>query len=468
MTQKSMMGRVIVLAGSVALAASSLLAGDPASAAPTVRVGSKVSSQHQQPTSAECIAALGVPCYGPADIRKAYGLDPLINAGFTGAGETIVLIESYGSPTIKADLAQFDSDFGLPDPPALTILAPLGPIPPLDTTQPDQVSWAFETTLDVEWAHSMAPGAAIVVLESPVDETQGVQGLPEFLELEKYALEHHLGKIISQSWAATENTLFPEAAGPQGPRVVADYEAFYTLAALESVTVLASAGDGGSQNAATYSEALGAPTSFYTFPTVNFPSSSPLVTAVGGTTLHLDASDNYQFETVWDDTSNNAGAGGGGVSQIFGMPDYQRFALSPQARKQLSGHRGIPDISYNADDFNSAILVYLSFLGPSNAGYYLIGGTSEGAPQWAGIVADLNQYSGVHLGFLNPALYLLGALGEFGDIGRDITIGSNAYGGVPGYNATKGWDPASGWGTPNLKSLPGRFSDFFLLTGAPK
>jgi subtilase family serine protease len=314
----------------------------------------------------------------------------------------------------------------------------------------------------------MAPGASIVVLESPVDETQGVQGLPEFLELEKYALEHHLGKIISQSWAATENTLFPEAAGPQGPRVIADYQAFYTLAALENVTVLASAGDGGSQNAATYSEALGAPTSFYTFPTVNFPSSSPLVTAVGGTTLHLDASDNYQFETVWDDTSNNAGAGGGGVSQIFGMPDYQRFALSPQARKQLSGHRGIPDISYNADDFNSAILVYLSFLGASNAGYYLIGGTSEGAPQWAGIVADLNQYSGVHLGFLNPRLYLLGALGGFGDIGRDITLGTNAYGGVPGYSATKGWDPASGWGTPNLKSLPGRFSDFFLLSGAPK
>jgi subtilase family serine protease len=468
MTQKSMMGRVTVLAGSVALAASSLLAGDPATAAPTVRVGSKVSSQHQQPTSADCLAALGVPCYGPADIRKAYGLDPLIDAGFTGAGETIVLIESFGSPTIKADLAQFDSDFGLPDPPALTVLAPLGPIPPLDTTQPDQVSWAFETTLDVEWAHSMAPGAAIVVLESPVDETQGVQGLPEFLELEKYALEHHLGKIISQSWAATENTLFPEAAGPQGPRVIADYTAFYTRAALENVTVLASAGDGGSQNAATYSEALGAPTSFYTFPTVNFPSSSPLVTAVGGTTLHLDASDNYQFETVWNDSSNNAGAGGGGVSQIFRIPDYQRFALSPQTRHQLSGHRGIPDISYNADDFNSAILVYLSFLGPTNAGYYLIGGTSEGAPQWAGIVADLNQYSGTHLGFLNPRLYLLGALGGFGDIGRDVTLGNNAYGGVPGYNATKGWDLATGWGTPNLKSLPGRFSDFFLLNRAPE
>jgi subtilase family serine protease len=468
MTQKSMRRRLIVLAGFVALTTSSLFAGDLAAAAPTVRVGSKVTSQHQQPTSADCLAVLGVPCYGPEDIRKAYGLDPLIKAGFTGAGETIVLIESYGSPTIKADLQQFDSDFGLPDPPALTVLAPLGAIPPLDTTQPDPVNWAFETTLDVEWAHAMAPGAAIVVLESPVDETEGVQGLPEFLELEKYALEHHMGKIISQSWGATENTLFREAAGAQGPRVIADYMAFYTLAAFENVTVLASTGDGGSQNAATYDEALGTPTSFYTFPTVIFPASSPLVTAVGGTTLHLDASDNYEFETVWNDSSNNAGAGGGGVSQIFEIPTYQRFSLPPQTRQHLAGHRGIPDISYNADDFNSAILVYVSFLGPSNAGYYLIGGTSEGAPQWAGIVADLNQYAGVHLGFLNPKLYLLGALGQFADIGRDITTGNNAYGGVPGYSAAKGWDLASGWGTPNLKPLPGRFSDFFLLTGPPK
>ncbi|HEX4677072.1 MAG TPA: S53 family peptidase [Steroidobacteraceae bacterium] len=468
MTQQSMRKRVIVFAGFVALTTSSLLAGDLATAAPTVRVGSKVTSQHQQPTSADCLAVLGVPCYGPADIRKAYGLDPLIEAGFTGAGETIVLVESYGSPTIKADLEQFDSDFGLPAPPALTVLAPLGPIPPLDTTQPDQVNWAFETTLDVEWAHAMAPGAAIVVLESPVDETEGVQGLPEFLELEKYALEHHMGKIISQSWGATENTLFREAAGPQGPRVIADYTAFYTLADFENVTVLASSGDGGSQNAATYSQALGAPTSFYTFPTVIFPASSPLVTAVGGTTLHLDASANYEFETVWNDDSISAGAGGGGISQIFGIPGYQRFALPPHTRQQLAGHRGIPDISYNADDFNSAILVYVSFLGPDNAGYYLIGGTSEGAPQWAGIVADLNQYAGVHLGFLNPKLYLLGALGQFADIGRDITTGNNAYGGVPGYSATKGWDLATGWGTPNLKALPGRFSDFFLLSGAPK
>ena len=134
----------------------------------------------QPPTSAQCLAALGVPCYDPQQIRAAYGVDSLINTGYSGAGETIVLIESYGSPTLAADLEQFDTDFGLPDPPSLTVLAPIGPIPPFDSTQPDQVGWAIETSLDVQWAHAMAPGASIVVLASPVDETEGGQGLRSF------------------------------------------------------------------------------------------------------------------------------------------------------------------------------------------------------------------------------------------------------------------------------------------------
>ena len=447
-----------------ALAALSVCAGGAASAAPTIRVGGQATSEGQQaPTNAFCLANIGVPCYGPQEIRTAYGLNKLINSGNTGVGQTIVLIESYGSPTITNDLHQFDTDFGIPDPPSLKVLAPLGTVP-VDMTQPDQQNWAFETTLDVEWAHAIAPGAAIVVLTSPVDETVGVQGFPEFLELEQYALDHHLGKIISQSWAAAENTLFPDAAGPQGPKVIADFTAFYERALLEQVTILGSTGDGGSQNAKTYDQALGAPTSFYTFPTVNFPSSSPLVTAVGGTTLNLDTAGNYQSESVWDDVSNQAGAGGGGVSQVFTIPLYQLLTVGKQARTILGGHRGIPDISYNADDFNSAILVYTSFLAPiggqDSVGYYLIGGTSEGAPQWAGIVADLNQLGHAPLGFLNPKLYALGALGLFKDFGRDVTTGSNAYGGVPGYNATAGWDAATGWGTPNLSLIPLKWSEF--------
>jgi subtilase family serine protease len=425
-----------------------------ADAAPPIRIGSQLTTQRQQPpTNAYCEINLDYECLSPSDIRTAYGLNSLLDAGFTGVGETIVIIDSYGSPTIEADLKQFDSDYGIPDPPSFKVLSPLGTVA-FDPTQPDQINWAFEATLDVEWAHAMAPGASIVLLTSPVDETEGVQGLPEFLQLEKFALEHHLGKIISQSWAATENTLFYKAAGPQGPALIAAYNEFYQRAAAQGVTVLAAAGDYGSQNAATYSETLGAPTSYYTFPTVNFPASSPWVTGVGGTALYLDADDNYLYETVWNDNSLGYGAGGGGISQLFDEPFYQLFTLPPQTQRQLDGHRGVPDVSYNADDYNSAIFIYLSFLGPSDAGYYLIGGTSEGSPQWAGIVADLNQKAGFPLGFLNPRLYAIGGLHQFSHFGRNITLGNNAYGGVPGYNAGPGWDPASGWGTPDLNRLP--------------
>jgi subtilase family serine protease len=436
------------------------LASGPANAAPPIRIGSKLTTEGQQPpTNAFCETNFGFECLGPPDVRTAYGLNSLLDSGFTGVGETIVLIDSYGSPTIAADLHKFDSDYGIPDPPSFKVLSPLGTVP-FDPTQPDQIGWAFETTLDVEWAHAMAPGASIVLLTSPVDETEGVQGLPEFLKLEKFALEHHLGKIFSQSFAATENTLFYDAAGPQGPVVIAAYNEFYRLAAAQGVTVLAAAGDGGSQNAATYSETLGAATSYYTFPTVNFPASSPWVTGVGGTALYLDANDDYLYETVWNDNSIGAGAGGGGISQLFAEPFYQLFTLPPRMQRQLGGHRGVPDVSYNADDANSAIFVYLSFLGPANAGYYLIGGTSEGSPQWAGIVADLNQRAGFPLGFLNPRLYAIGGLGQFSHYGRDITLGNNAYGGVPGYNAGPGWDLATGWGTPDLSQLPSWWSAF--------
>jgi subtilase family serine protease len=405
------------------------------------------------PTDEYCRLTYDSPCYSPQEMRTAYGLNGLIASGAEGAGETIVIIDSYGSPTIAADLAAFDAGYGLPDPPSFTVLAPLGTVPWNPTLYPDQPGWAAETTLDVEWAHAIAPGAAIVLLTSPVDETEGVQGLPEFLALEKYALDHHLGKIITQSWSATENTLFAGAAGPEGPRLIQAYNEFYQRAADEHVTVLAAAGDDGSSNPETDG------ITFYPFPTVGFPASSPLVTSVGGTILYADTSGNYQSETVWND--DGCCAGGGGVSQLFKAPSYQIESLPYEVKAKLHGMRGVPDVSYNAD-CNNAILVYLSYFGPDDAGYYTICGTSEGSPQWAGIVADLNQFSGRPLGFLNPAIYALGGSGRFTSVGRDITVGNNALLDVPGatapgYSATRGWDPASGWGTPNLVELPYRW-----------
>ena len=423
-------------------------------AAPLIRFTGVVSADiSAPPTYAYCLANYEAACYSPQDLRTAYGLNGLIDAGIDGAGQTIVIIDSYVSPTIAADLRAFDAGYGLPDPPSLTVLAPLGTLPWDPTTYPDQPNWAGEVTLDVEWAHAMAPRAAIVLLTSPVDETEGVQGMPQFLALEQYALDHHLGKIITQSWSATENTFFPEAAGPQGPQVIADYEAFYARAVQENVTLLAGAGDTGSSN----NETNGV--TYYSFPTVGFPASSPFVTAVGGTDLYADSSGHYISETVWNDAG--CCAGGGGISQLFREPEYQRSSLPWPVQAQLRGMRGLPDVSYNAAVYNEFIFIYASFPGSGGAGWYGIGGTSEGSPQWAGIVADLNQYSGRPLGFLNPALYALGGSGRFSSMGRDITKGYNGLEDVPGatapgYYATPGWDLASGWGTPNLVELPYR------------
>jgi len=155
-------------------------------------------------------------------MHNAYGLTPLLSAGYTGVCQTIIIISSFGSPTITQDLKTFDATFGLPDPPSFTVLAPLGTVP-FDPNDPGQVGWAFETTLDVEWAHAMAPGANVVLLTSPVDETEGVQGMPEFLKLEEYALYYHLGQIISQGWGATENTPFT----PAGRAILNGFSNFY-------------------------------------------------------------------------------------------------------------------------------------------------------------------------------------------------------------------------------------------------
>jgi subtilase family serine protease len=223
----------------------------------------------------------------------------------------------------------------------------------------------------------------------------------------------------------------------------------------EDVTVLASAGDWGSAGPIN-----SPPTKFYPFPAVGFPASSPLVTAVGGTSLYADLAGNYQSEIVWNNATITLAsglvgdAGGGGVSQQFSEPSYQSL-LPASVQQKLNHHRGIPDVAYNADPF-TAILVYVGFFpNPNFDGYYFIGGTSEGSPQWAGIIADANQLAGHPLGFLNPKLYLLGNRGQQSEFFHDIRFGSNAFpfNSVPGYIATSGWDLTTGWGTPKVEKL---------------
>jgi subtilase family serine protease len=231
------------------------------------------------PTDAECKSALadeGIrQCFDPSNIRTAYGVDQLISAKDEGRGQTIVIIDSFGSPTIRNDLRTFDRGYKLVGPPSFRVLAPLGTVR-FDPDNDTQSGWAAETTLDVEWSHAMAPLARIVLLTSPIAETEGTVGLGDFLELEQYALNHRLGNIITQSWAATENTLETQL----GRTLVAKFEDFYARADRQHITVLASAGDTGTQNPSNESG-----TRSYRQPTVNFPASSPLITSVGGTSV---------------------------------------------------------------------------------------------------------------------------------------------------------------------------------------
>jgi subtilase family serine protease len=445
------------LAGALALAGGSLFAGGgpvvaatgAANVVVTPMMISRYVSAHQPPSQAQCVASLTAPCYDPAQIQAAYNTSPLYQSGITGAGETIVLVDSFGSPTIQSDLATFDATFGLPNPPSFKIIQPVGNVPAYNPNNAGMVAWAGETSLDVEWSHVMAPGANILLVETPVEETEGMAGMPQVVKAENYVLKHHLGQVISQSFGATEQT-FPSAASIYGLRGA------YLNAVKDHVTVLASSGDNGPANALNV-----AGTVMSTYPTVNWPASDPLVTAVGGTQLALvgDRGQRTQADRVWDDSVNYsfndifngspgpfAQATGGGVSSVFPRPSYQDGVASV-----TGDHRGVPDIAMSGA-CTGLVLIYQTL---PKAGWYIVCGTSEASPLFAGIVALADQEAGHSLGFINPALYALSAEHAAGIV--DVTTGNNTVSfvqdshlvTVQGYHAGPGYDLASGVGTVN-------------------
>jgi subtilase family serine protease len=402
--------------------------------------------QASPPTTAGCEQAYKVACYVPGQIQRAYNLPALYRQGVTGQGTTIVIVDSFGSPTIRPDLATFDQAFGLPAPPQFTIIRPAGPVPRYDPNNSDMVSWAGETTLDVEYAHVIAPGAKILLAETPVPETEGAHGFPQIMTAEKYVIQHHLGDVISQSFSATERT-FPGAAAVRALRGA------YQLAAQNRVTVLAASGDSGAADVKLDQ------TTYYPFPVTSWPDSDPLVTGVGGTQLHFDAHGRAAAPTVWNDTYDRAAsefaqgatgpeplAGGGGRSVLFPRPAYQ-----DGVRSVTGPHRGVPDISMSAA-CDGAVDTYGTF-GGALAGWSPACGTSEATPLFAGIVALASQVAGHPLGLINPALYRLAAAGQPGIV--DVTTGNTtvsfrqdgALRTVPGYAAGRGYDLASGLGT---------------------
>jgi subtilase family serine protease len=385
----------------------------------------------QAPAStADCEQLDGIACFGPDQLRAAYELPP----------------------TIRADLATFDRQFGYPAPPSFTVIAPAGKIPPFNPGDSDMDGWAGETTLDVEYAHALAPGANILLVEIPVSETEGVTGFPQVVRAEEYALARYQVGVISQSFSATEET-FTSAAQLEPLRGA------YKEAGRSHVTVLAASGDAGATDY--QSDQL----DYYASRVTSWPDSDPLVTAVGGTQLRQQGA-GYK-SVAWNDTYDRAWtlyaegstdpspvASGGGTSEFFTRPPYQ------DGVKAVTGaRRGVPDIAMSAA-CDGSVSVYSSYQ-PGQAGWSLSCGTSEATPEFAAIVALADQVAGHPLGLINPALYRLAAEHAPGIV--DVTSGSNtvSFGQgaspkpvtVAGYPAGRGYDLVTGVGTVNAKEL---------------
>jgi len=395
-------------------------------------------------------------CYSPNFIRSAYNFPSSLDGG----GQTIVIVDAYGSPTIRNDLAVFDTTFGIPDPPSFTVVCDPKGCPafnPLNAPL-DEEGWTIETTLDVEWAHAMAPGAnmVLVVASSPAGNAINAA--------EAKAIQLYPGSVISQSFG------IPESAVIANNAQILQAHGNYLVAQAAGITVLASAGDSGATNGGSTANAL-------------FPSSDPLVTSIGGTmgnpyfppgtsfscsggpcTSGLVnfsgtcatgarpgfptgcAPTGYGGEQTWNEPFLPA-ATGGAPSLLFGVPSYQAGLGFTS--------RATPDVSYNAA-VNGGVLVYYTALGFPI--WFVVGGTSAGSPQWASIFAIVNQQRASlgkgPIGFANPALYSIAQSSSYLSDFHDITLGNNRLSGTPlGFSAAIGYDLASGWGTPNVANL---------------
>ena len=386
-------------------------------------------------------------CYDPYQMRHAYQTDLLINAGYDGSGQTIVIVDAFQSPHLVAELAAFDSFYGLPAI-SLTQIAPDG-LTPFVIGDPNMTGWAEEISLDVEWAHAIAPGAHIVlVLAKSNSDADIVSAL-------KYAVDHNLGDVISMSFGENESCVDPD--------ILSAYHDVFAAATQKNITLFASSGDdGAAQMTCDGTSWVKAASS---------PASDPLVAGVGGTELHAaryclasrgcDPSANplpgtWQGEIAWNELLGGTSAStGGGFSVLFDEPPYQKGTI--HGGKQ----RGVPDVAYNAAVLHG-VLTYLDIPGVP-VGFYLFGGTSAGSPQWAAITTIANQKAAKRLGFLNSATYKIGTDDTaYPASFHDITSGNNSVVeadannhlvAVTGFAAGIGWDATTGFGTPISTSL---------------
>jgi subtilase family serine protease len=388
-------------------------------------------------------------CYTPKQFEVAYGVQPLLQRGIDGRGETVVLpelAESSLSPPrvsdLRADFAAFDRLFHLPA--ASLKVASTFP-------HPAHPWFAFgEEVLDAETVHAIAPGAALTILlvkGTSLDNADNAVAA----SVAVLRLGSSEGGIISLSPAGQIG----------GEHCVTHHQVIQLNAALEDdaahhVTVVAATGDvGAAGEPCALITALGGPGPSYT-PTkeVVLVASDPLVLSAGGTTL--DASHTtgaWIGETAWGlpygDPDSLVQASGGGFSHLFGRPSYQNGVAG------IGAMRGVPDVAADANPHTGFPVVT-----SAGSGSYTIsghGGTSAAAPTWAGIIALADQYAKRHLGFVNPAIYEIAASSQYHEAFHDITVGNNtpefSSNTIVGYQAGPGWDPVTGWGSPDAEAL---------------
>jgi len=379
----------------------------------------------------QAAAAIAAAVYTPAQVRAAYGLPPLPAAGVAlsladaaglGAGQTIYLLDAHDHPNAFADLARFSAKFGLPacasvalSPTASLPLAQAAPGCTFSVAYTDSrgallkaapaydADWIAEIALDVEWAHAIAPLARLVLIEVASDNSNQLLG--------GVALANRMGPgVVSMSFGA-----------PEGAWVRATDATFGAT----GMSYVAAAGDGGAQ--------------------VLWPAVSPRVLAVGGTSLQWNGTDTRR-EAAWVGS-------GGGVSAVEPLPAWQAGVAVPGVG--APGMRTVADVAFNADPLTGEY-VALTPRGSATT-WNSYGGTSIGAPQWAGLVAVANARRAAAgkapLGDFHAALYhaIAGSLvphaAAFADIvdGRDGACASCA--------AAAGYDTVTGWGTPNAGVL---------------
>jgi subtilase family serine protease len=399
------------------------------------------------------------PCgYTPQQVKGAYGLS---NTSYTGAGQTVAIIDAYAAPTIKQDVNTWSANRGLPQFTAnqfSQVVAPGTYHHPERGQKQDPQGWYGEETLDVEAVHGMAPAANIVYIGAP----NNFQDLDAALN---YAVDRDVAPVITNSYG-WDTELLP-------PGFIKPYEETIMQGVIEGIGIYFSSGDNSDESLVEG------------YATADWPASSPYVTSVGGTTLAVGADNNYLFETGWGTTKSTwkgtkwdpAAPGnwiygaGGGVSQIFAEPSYQQGVVSSSVfTAQGRTGRAVPDVAALADPNAGYLIGETQTFPDGTAKYseYRIGGTSLASPIFAGIMALANQAAGHSLGFANPLLYSLAGSSSFRDVTSpastvavvrvDYVNGVDASGGLLtslrtanqtlSLVTTPGWDDVTGVGTP--------------------